>query len=406
MDGEKLLEHRTVVVRDGRIVTIAPAAELAVPEDAAVISGEGRYLMPGLGDMHIHMLAGNPYWENDLFLYVANGVTMVREMWGNAAFLRYRDLERAGQIVAPRMILASTGMDGPPGRFGALTPYVTSQSEARRLVAQYRRDGYDFIKVYTDLARDVWEAVLDEAPRQGIRVVGHVPSRAGLDAVLASGQYSIEHCMGMAEATVPAGGVFGGAVDESLMDALAARVCDSGTWNVPTIAVKLNSQARIPELEARPEMRYISPAMRQWFLDPRTAGTASDTTRYEANLKAVLRCLDRAGARLMLGVDSGFRYALPGFSVHDELRYTVESGLAPYRALRMATVEAARFLDRQDELGVVVEGKIADLLLLEANPFDDVANAGRRFGVMLGGRWIEQAWLSERLGQIARMYGN
>ena len=155
VDGAPPLEHQTVVTRDGRIAALAPAAETAVPEDAAVIPGEGRYLMPALADMHIHMQAGSPYWANDLFLYVANGVTTVREMWGNAAFLRYRELSRAGLITAPRMILASPGMDGPPGRFGALTPYVTTPSEAGRLVAQYRRDGYHYIKVYSDLAADV-----------------------------------------------------------------------------------------------------------------------------------------------------------------------------------------------------------------------------------------------------------
>jgi imidazolonepropionase-like amidohydrolase len=144
--------------------------------------------------------------------------------------------------------------------------------------------------------------------------------------------------------------------------------------------------------------------MRQWFRDPRTLGPNRDITLYEANLKTVLRCLDRAGARLMLGVDSGFRYLLPGFSIHDELRLIVESGLSPYKALRMATVEPAVHLNRSHEMGTVEAGKIADFLLLEANPLEDVANAKKRAGVMLGGAWLDETWLRNRLEEIALSY--
>lgn len=407
MLDEKIIEHQSVIVRGGRIESIGSSGELPIPEDAVPIPASGLFLMPGLADMHVHLQYGNPHWENDLFLYVANGVTTIREMWGTYEFLRYRSLQAAGSIVAPRIINASPGMDGPPGRFGALTPYVTSEEQARRLVTDYQRAGYDFIKVYSDIAANVWRAALDQARSRNIVVSGHVPSRVGLEGVLNSSQATIEHCMGLAEACSPTGSAFSGEVSEERMDALAERVREAGIWNVPTIAVKLNSQDKITALESRREMRFVSPALRRWFQDPRTLGANRDITLYEANIKSVLRCLHRAGARLMLGVDSGFRHCIPGFSVHDELRLCVESGLTPFQALRLATTAPAAYLGRSDDTGTIRPGQIADLLLLEANPLDDIANAGRRAGVMLGSpnsTWLPEAWLQLRLEEIALAY--
>ena len=189
MDEERVLSNQTVVVRDGRIVSMGPAESIDAPEQAESIDAEGLYLMPGLADMHSHFLHGNPHWQNDLFLYLANGVTAVREMWGSTEFLRWRDLASSSGVPAPTLYISSPGMDGPESRFAPGTPPVTTAEQARWTVATYKWQGFDFIKVYTDLRPEVYQAILEEAARQGLRVVGHAPSRVPFETVVASGRH-------------------------------------------------------------------------------------------------------------------------------------------------------------------------------------------------------------------------
>jgi imidazolonepropionase-like amidohydrolase len=172
------------------------------------------------------------------------------------------------------------------------------------------------------------------------------------------------------------------------------------------MAVGTVSRDQIPGLERRPEMRYVSAEMKRWFQDPTNVAPNRDLSRNEANEKVVLKALHDAGVMLLLGLDSGFRYVLPGYSIHDELRLRVEAGLTPYQVIRMGTVNPAEFLNRQEEMGTVALGKRADLILLQENPLADVANLSKRLGVMVGGRWFSEARLRERLEEIAQAYGN
>jgi hypothetical protein len=406
MDADRVLERHTVIVRDGRIAELGPADSIAVPADAERLEGEGRYLMPGLADMHTHFGSDDTDWEKDLFLFLANGVTTVREMWGQVR-LRWREAIASGAVLGPRLYVASPGMDGAGGHWSSVTPPVTTPEQARRTVAYYRALGYDFIKVYTDLTQEVYEAILEEARAQGIRVVGHVPRRVGLANVLAAGQSSLEHLWNYPEQAFSNGSPYSGVLDETRLRAVAAQIGDAGAWVTPTLAVGLVPLSQVPVLRERPEMRYVSPAFKRWFDHPlQHFGTNSDLTLFEANTKAVVKVLEDSGVKLLLGVDSGFRYLLPGFSIHDELRLRVEAGLSPYQVLRMGTVNVAEFLASDEHAGTVAVGKRADLLLLEANPLEDVRNVGRRAGVMVGGRWMSEEWLQQRLEEIARVYGN
>jgi imidazolonepropionase-like amidohydrolase len=405
MDAEVVLERHTLVVRDGRIAELGPAESLEPPPEAERIECPGCYLMPALADLHTHLVYGRN-WENDLFLFLANGVTTVRDMWGNTAFLQWREAVASGAVVGPRLYVASPGMDGPTGRFAAYTPPITSPAQAHQAVALYKRTGYDFIKVYSDLTPEVYAAIVEEAKVQDIKVVGHSPTRVGLINVLAAGQYSIEHFHSIAELASSTGSLMTGELDETRLKELAELIRNAGSWYTPTMAVGTVSRDQIPGLERRPEMRYVSAEMKRWFQDPTNVAPNRDLSRNEANEKVVLKALHDAGVMLLLGLDSGFRYVLPGYSIHDELRLRVEAGLTPYQVIRMGTVNPAEFLNRQEEMGTVALGKRADLILLQENPLADVANLSKRLGVMVGGRWFSEARLRERLEEIAQAYGN
>ena len=405
MDAERVLERHTVVVRNGRIAEVGPAESVAIPPDAEHIGAEGWYLMPGLADMHTHFGSDDRDWQNDLLLFLANGVTTVREMWGQVR-LRWREAIATGAVLGPRLYVASPGMDGAGGHWTSVTPPVATPEQARRMVAYYRALGYDFIKVYTDLTPEVYQAILEEARAQGIRVVGHVPTRVGLANVLAAGQSSIEHLWNFPERGFSNGSLYSGILDEARLREVATQIRDAGVWVTPTLAVSLVLLGQVPALRERPEMRYVSPALKRWFDHPLQTFPNRDLTQYEANLKAVLKVLEGSGVKLLLGVDSGFRYLLPGFSIHDELRLRVEAGLSAYQVLRMGTANVAEFLGGEEHAGTVAAGKHADLLLLWGNPLEDVRNVNQRVGVMVGGRWRSEEWLRERLEETARSYGN
>ncbi len=406
MDAERVLERQTAVVRDGRIAELGPAESLEPPPEAERIEAEGCYLMPGLADMHTHFGSDDTAWRNDLFLFVANGVTTVREMWGSPRYLWWRDAIASGAVVGPRLYLCSPGLDGPTGHFAGVTPPITTPEQARRTVALYQSMGYDFIKVYSDLTLDVYTAITEEARARGIRVVGHIPSRVRLANVLAAGQASVEHLNGFAELASSTGSLYTGTIDESRLQEIAASIGDAGVCVTPTLAVSLVGLDQIPAMLARPEMRYVSPSFKLFFASPLQTYPNRDLTLLETNIKAAVRVLHSAGVNLLLGLDSGWRYVLPGFSVHDELRLWVEAGLTPFQALRRGTAGVAEFLGAQDQAGTIAVGKRADLLLVRDNPLGDVGNLKRRVGVMAGGRWMSEEWLQERLEAIARSYGN
>ncbi len=382
-DGEVLPDQR-VVVENGRIAAVG---DVPLPDSAIAIDAAGCYLMPGLADLHFHTEQGNRYMANDLFLFLANGVTTVRLMWGGSDALRLRAI-----AAGPRLIVASPGMDGPGARYGALEAVIATPAQARTAVARYKREGYDYIKVYTALQLDAYRAIVEEAAAQEIRVVGHVPVAVGFEEALAARQYTVEHLHGF-DLPVPAAEI-------------AAALREAGIWSIPTLRVLHTTRDETPALEARPEMRYVSPRLREWFRDSRTYGNSKpNAERLEMHRQAV-RALRDAGARFAIGTDAGFRYTLPGFSIFEELQMMAEAGLTPYEVLRAATADAAECLALRHETGAVEPGKAADLLLLEANPLESVQNVRRQAGVMFADRWFSAAALRNRLEQIAAAYGN
>ncbi len=402
MDADRMLESQTVLVGREGIVQIGPTDQVAIPDSALRIDGTGQYLLPGLTDMHVHWTANTTSeLRNDNFLFLANGVTTIRVMWGSNFALRRRDEIIQGLALGPTVYIASPGMDGPGGPWN--TPAVTTTSQAQQTVRQYKADGFDFIKVYNALQPPIYRAIIDEARAQNIRVVGHVPGAVGIETVLASGQASLEHFIGF---RLAASSPFtGGTLDLAEIARLAALSRDAGAWHTPTNTVDGLSRSDVRRIRNSEAMQYMSPGMTEFIVNGFYQGFADEVAaREKANHHVLTRTIHEASGRVLIGTDAGFGYMIPGFSIHDELQSFVDAGLTPYEALEAATSGAARFLEAEDVFGIVAEGFRADLLLVQANPLDDLAHLQRRSGVMVRGQWFSEDEIQQRLEAINLSY--
>jgi len=419
MDREVVLADQTVLVRDGRIAALGPASEIAVPADAQKIDGRGRFLMPGLADMHVHV------WDpNDLYLFVANGVTTVRNLFGAPMHLDWRKRIETGELVGPRLYTAGPIIDGKPAVWPGSVQLDDPEQAADTVKAQ-KEAGYDFLKPYSKLTRECYEAVAIAAEEQGMRMMGHVPDSVGLHGVLEARQAVIEHLGGIAEAAqrpdspwtksdlTSEFAAWPHVADERLAQ-VASAIRDAGTWNCPTLVVlqKWAQGAAARELLARPEMRYVTPGLRAFWNPDSPANylsrmpaelvqTAHDALPFQ---QRAVRALRDAGAGLVLGTDMGNPYVTAGFALHEELGYLVAAGLTPFEALRAGTADAARCMQDEDDWGTLAVGRRADLLLLGANPLDDVRNAAARVGVVLHGRWMSAEELHAELERRAASF--
>jgi imidazolonepropionase-like amidohydrolase len=424
MDREIVLRDQTVIVRDDRIAEIGPAKDVKVPDGAFRIAGrEGgktRTLMPGLADMHVH--AWSP---DDLVLFVANGVTTVRNMFGSPMHLDWRAKIASGESFGPAIYTAGPIIDGDPPVWPGSTVLV-DPSKAESVVVEEQQAGYDFLKVYARLSLPCYDALVESARKHGMRVMGHVPSAVGLAHVIESKQDSVEHLDGLAAIAQQDGSPFKGKVDfrdeaaawkhvdDSKIAETARTMAKNGVWSCPTLVVL---QKWVPKDEAqalfdRPEMRYV-PAVERMFWQPGSnylARMSDESIRAvqdaDVDRKRATGILHKAGARILLGTDMGNPFVIAGFAVHEELRNLVASGLSSYEALRAGTSGAAEFMKAGAEWGTVAKGRRADLLLLEGNPLDDVGNAARRVGVMIRGAWCTEAELHARLEDLATANGS
>jgi len=412
MDRERVLPDQTVVVEDGRIAALGPAATTAVPAGATRIEARGKYLIPGLAEMHAHIppaQQGQDYVERVLLLYVANGVTTIRGMLGQASHLDLRRRVDAGEVLGPRIWTSGPSVNGNNIRTTA-----AADSAARATKAA----GYDFIKIHPGLTREVFDALDRAADREGIRYAGHVPALVGVPRALEAGYWSIDHLDSYLDALVTPGGgppevgFFGMGlvhrVDEAGIPEIARATRAAAVWNVPTQILMENlASEEDPEVMAqRPELRYMPPALlegsirqkrRLWEDHP----SAEDWRRFVETRRQLVKALHDAGAGLLLGSDAPQWWNVPGFSALRELGALVAAGLTPYEALETGTRNVATFFGTQDRAGTIEVGKQADLLLLDANPLEDISNVWRNAGVMIRGRWLSRATLDQRLQQMA-----
>ena len=409
MTSEIVVAGQTVIVNNGVIETIGDVDSVPVPEAAQVIDGTDRFLMPGLAEMHAHVPATEtPALGRVLTLFAANGVTTIRGMLGRPSHLALRTQLLSGQEFGPRLITSGPSLNGNS---------VSGAADAERKVRAQHVAGYDFIKIHPGLDSSEFAAIAATANELGIAFAGHVPVSVGVDGALAAGIATIDHLDGYLAALMPANtdpsGGYGGFFDvllanqlleEGIAD-LVGRTANSGTWNVPTQALFEHrvSDVSAAELRNRPEMQFMPAAtVARWVRTKEQQqterGFSAETAARAISIRRMLILeLHRAGAGLLLGSDAPQVFNVPGFSLHDELEFLVAAGLTPYEALRTGTAAVAEFLGLNT--GIVVTGREADLVLVDANPLTDIANAQRIHGVMLRGNWYPSGALAQRLAE-------
>jgi imidazolonepropionase-like amidohydrolase len=418
MDSPRVLPDQIVLVRGERILEIGSSNVAHVPPTALRIDAHGLFLFPGLVDLHVHLMEGEAYVP----LFLANGVTTVRNMAGGREISALRDRVKNGALIGPTIYTAGPILDGSPPVWKG-SDVVTTAEQARRAIEKQKTAGYDFAKVYDNLQPGTYEEIVKAAADLHMSVSGHVPPHVGLQRVLDAHQRSVEHLTGYFEWLQNTHSPFKQAddheifphpahllakrqgladwLDESRIPQIAEATAKAGTWNVPTLVAWLN-MTPVTELDAawkRPNMRYATSMLREWW---------NSDTRYSADDWAakrlgdvarakIMKALHDAGARLVIGTDTPHPFVVPGFSVHEELQNFVSVGLSPYEALKAATVDAAEFMGASGEFGVIRPGARADLVLVKDNPLEDVKNASHIAGVMVRGRWLSKESLQRDL---------
>jgi imidazolonepropionase-like amidohydrolase len=420
-DRQRILEAQTVIVRDGRIAQIGPATTIKVPEGALRIDGRGKYLMPGLADMHVHLYpgAGRPddLAGQQLQLFLANGVTTVRNMIGKPEHLPLRERVAKGEVLGPTIYTA-----GPP-LVGNMVP---TPEAGERVVVDQKKAGYDLLKVHEGLSPETYAAIVATAKREGIPIAGHVTATVGLKRALEAQQTSIEHLDGYLQALVadnspvtpgPSQLVLGPVlqhIDESKIPALAAATRKAGVWNDPTLTLfqLVVSEAKPEELLKWPELQYVPAKMREGFANQKQStanipAPSSERQRYLELRNKMLMALHAAGAKLLIGPDSPQFFLVPGFATHRELQSFVAAGLTPYQAIEAATRNPGEYFAEvmkvPRDFGTIEVGMRADLMLLDANPLESVANLSKRVGVMTRGRWLPESELRKMLENVAAL---
>ncbi len=418
----------TVVINGARITAVSSGAGFEPPKNSRVIDGRGKYLIPGLWDMHVHSAFGD--WfpggrEIILPLFIANGVTGVRDMGGDVPVLfAWRKQIAEAQIVGPRMIISGPMLDGYLAdgkslRFPSSVAITTPES-AVAAVDSLKSQGVDFIKVQSEISHDAYLAAATEAHKQGVPIVGHVPTRVRLAETVAAGQKSIEHLMGIFEGCSTEEDKFiRGQSDLKLMlstsdpkrcDALIALLAKAQTWQVPTLAWQRGGTFLDQrDLKHQPLDKYVPAYWREvtWrrFTDEMMPDLLHDPLalrqEYFASNLRMVGAMHRAGVPFMAGTDTAPGvYIMPGFSLHDELANFVEAGFTPMESLQTATSNPAKFLGIDSRFGSIEPGKTADLLLLNANPLDDIRNTTKINCVIANGRLFDRAALDHILAQV------
>lgn len=386
--GASAKRDMTVVIARGIITSVGKTQKVRIPKDARLIDATGKFLIPGLWDMHVHL--GDEDFDKSSYLplFVANGITGIRLMYGEPAhYLWRKEIERE-TLLGPRLIIGSF-LDSPK-----MTP-----AEALEAVRKAGQEGADFVKVHDQIPRDSYFALINEAKRLHLPVEGHVPKSITAEEASAAGQRSIEHLTGVAES----------ASNSSKAEALFAIFRKNHTWQCPTLIMR-HSHTVLDDsrLADDPRLKYVKPSWRKNWLNMQIGSRAFPADEWVKRMEIVRKEIElvgelqKAGVGILAGTDDGnySPYVFPGFGLHDELALLVKAGLTPMEALQAATLNPARFLNKLNVLGTVEEGKYADLVLLDANPLEDIHNTKRINAVIVRGRFLDRKRLDDLLVEI------
>ncbi|MBZ4192606.1 amidohydrolase family protein [Niabella beijingensis] len=405
----KIIEHATVLVKGNKIAAINGA----IPDSAEMIDGKGKWLIPGLIDMHVHNLAainfgtnyptkGASFFMNDqdfMLLYVANGVTTAFELSGRAEHFGQRNEIRSGAVIGPRIALAALIDGGNGSGMIANTP-----ADGRQIVRVAKGMGYEFIKVYSSLDIETYRAIVDEAKKQSMKVVGHIPNafKGRLEEAFVPNFDLVAHAEEYAKQTD----------DFSDRDArrFARLAQKNGTWLSPTLItmVRIAQQARtLDSIRSLKYLSYVHPLVQSKWLTSNqyNRNTSADRVAYFEKLNAfhirLVKAFKEAQVPIVAGTDAGTSGVVWGYSLHDELELLVKAGLTPAEALAAATRLPAAWLQISDKTGTIEEGKFADLVLLDANPMIDIRNTRSISGAFFDGRWIKKEQINRMLSVLA-----
>ncbi len=435
--GAPAKPNMTVIITGDRITKIAKTGEVAIPKNAQVIDGKGKFVIPGLWDMHVHTVIGR-LPELYFPLFIANGVTGVRDMAAlDVGFLKQlrKDINE-GRLIGPR-IVAGKMVDGPMPVWPGLPISISDEASARQAVASVKDSGADFIKVYSLIPRPAYFALADEAKKRGITFAGHVPFSVSASEASDAGQKSIEHLEGILLACSAEEPELRKTLEEAVKDAkdesqirtslvrvlneteiraqetysqekaaaLFARFAANGTWQAPTLVVQ-RAVAFLDDSEFTndPRLKYVRRGIRdQWKnqddfrLKNITPESSALYKRMFQQRLEIIMAMHRAGVKMLAATDALVWYVFPGFSLHDELELFVKAGLNPMEALQTATRNPAIYLGLIDMVGTVEKGKKADLVLLEANPLENISNTKRINAVIVNGKLIPRVSLDKML---------
>ena len=413
MDQERIIENQDVVVMNGVITAIGKTGKVNYSRGAFIIEAKGKYLMPGLAEMHAHVPPVNDIepMKEVLLLFAVNGVTTIRGMLGHPLHLELRKKILQGEILGPHFITSGPSFNGTS---------VTSPEAAVEMVKQQKAAGYDFLKLHPGLTKEKFAAIVKTAREVNIPFAGHVSFDVGIDRAIEAGYASIDHMDGFVESLVPGienmneqqTGLFGmylpDVVDESRIEGLMKKLHDKNIWVVPTQA--LAERWFTPDKDALsfsqdPEMIYVNKEqLKNWITNKENLMKnpkyqVGQVNRFIRLRRKLISECNKNGVGLLLGSDAPQVFNVPGFSIHHELAYLVRAGLTPYQALRTGTVNTGIFL-RQPDLGTIKIGNVSDLLLLTANPLIDIRNTKKVDGVMLGSKWLSKEFIDETLKKI------
>ncbi len=432
MDRERVMTNQTVVVKDGKIIEIGDAAKIKVPKDAVRIDGQGKYLIPGLVDMHTHLMSDEEFPDelapDELKIMVANGVTTCRFMIGTPEQLVLRTRSAKGEIVAPTIYSASPHLTG---REQGNDFVVTTPEEAREAVRKSKAAGYDFIKITTFLKSLLYETAIDEAAKQHIRVIGHADSRFVTVPRAWKARQQIEHLDGYMEVLLRDDAPIKGSVsdlyiynpknwdsldyiDEAKIAWAAKMTVASNPYVDPTQHFMKNTFG-LPRSEesirAQPDFTFYPVKTQNFYIDylkrtPLNKVTLEKRARWVELRNKLIKAIYDAGGKIMAGSDTPEFLWLYGFSMHRELKALADAGLPNYAVLAAGTRNAHEYLGSIKRSGTIEKGKNADLILLDANPLNNISNTEKRSGVMLKGKWHSQAEMNGWLDYIAPRFHN
>ena len=410
-----VLKDRHIVVDSGKIKQISAAIENA-DKYATKINGKGKYVVPGLAEMHAHIPqppTSAERTEDVLFLYLSNGVTTIRGMLGHPTHLELREKAKNGAVLSPRIFTSSPSFNGNS---------VPTTAEAIEKVTAYQKEGYDFLKIHPGVQKDVFDQMVKTANEVGIPFAGHVPVDVGIRHALESRYASIDHVDGFLEGLVPESenvkpnenGFFGynftPLADTSKIDELVQLSKENEVWIVPTqsLFTKWFAPADVDDLLALPEMKYMPASTLEDWKRRKIASTGEDSgfdeeewKNFDAIRKQLIKKLSESGHGMLLGSDAPQLFNVPGFSIHKEMQDMADAGMTNLEIIQSGTLNPARYFEMEDEFGEIKAGLAADFILVDGNPLENLNALQEVSGVMVQGKWLSREAIDERLKTIA-----